>query len=393
MKKKGLLVWFEIEQRPELIQPFISMSDRIEFVQLYYRNEEDRKINTSPFKMIFWFNYSSPFKILKEIKPDFIIGVTEGLMEISLINAARELRIPYYGLQHGFTPDNMHSLLPEINRPSVFGLYILKKYLKILWFYITSTKNRDFRHFIERMRFVVSFYKMNPLDAIAQSRYKWLKPTGYICFSEVSSTHCKKLYDLTETEIKYIGIPWFDQFFAGVRKGNSFALKEKYYILIDTNFEEYHTLISKEKIWRCYHILNNYCIEQNAKLYIKLHPWSYKYDFEDTEYITFIRNIDMENLGRIVSDAKGCFGFYSTLTMPIAFIKPTIQIQYDDVVERGLVQNNITPVLDFNIFQLEDIDFEKANHNDKLLEEKYLFSTNGNSAERIENILLMKDLK
>lgn len=387
-KTKGLLVWFEMDKRPELLAPFASMDNEIEFTQLYYRTKEDRKINISPFPMIYWFDYTSPYQIIKKIKPDFIIGVTEGLMEISLINAAKEYGIPYYGLQHGFTPENISSLLPEINRPSVFSLETIKKYLKIFRFYFFSLRVKNVNRLFEKINFLFSFYKMNPLDAISKKKYNWLKPNAYICFSEQSAFHYRHLYGLSPKEIKYIGISGFDDFFKGVKEGSFMPKEEKYFVLIDTNFEEYHTPISKEKIWRCYNELKAYCLQKKARLYIKLHPWSYKYEYDDSEAINFIKDINMNALGKFIASAEACFGFYSTLTIPIAFIKPTIQIKYDDVVEQGLVNEGITPVLDFFTFFKEDINFSEPVSNKNILQEKYLFSTDGNSAERIKNILL-----
>lgn len=388
MKKKGLLVWFEIDKRPELLQPFINMSNEIEFIHLFYRTKADRKAIVSPFEMIYWFDFTGPYDLLEKIKPDFIIGVTEGLMEISLIAAAKESEILYYGLQHGFAPEGLELLLPEINRPSVFTGKTLKKYFKIFKWYFSSLRLKNSRRIRERMHFFISFYKMNPVDAIMKTGYSWLKPDHYICFSEQSAGHYRNLYGLTKDELIYIGIPSFDELFQVVKKGNSINDKGNYYLLIDTNFEEYHTSVSGEKIWRCYNELAKYCRQQNAGLIIKLHPWSYKYDYVDNETISFVKNVSMQGLGTLISNAVACFGFYSTLTIPIAFIKPTIQIKYDDVFEPELVKEDITPVVDFFTFTSENIKFNEDNLFNEAMIRRFLFSTDGNASERLRDILL-----
>ena len=89
MKKKAILFWFEMDKRLELLQPFITMSDDIEFVHVFFRTREERQIQLSPFEIIYWFDYKTPYEMLKKHKPDFIVGATENLLAISLIVAAR----------------------------------------------------------------------------------------------------------------------------------------------------------------------------------------------------------------------------------------------------------------------------------------------------------------
>ena len=132
--------------------------------------------------------------------------------------------------------------------------------------------------------------------------------------------------------IKYIGIPSFDQLFKSIEKNRNAETSKKYYFLIDTSFEDYHTPVSTETIWRCYNELAKYCKAQNAVLYIKLHPLSYKFQYADTENITFVRNVNHTELGRIIQGSAGVFGFYSTLTFPVAFLKT----YYSDQLRRHL---------------------------------------------------------
>jgi len=164
---------------------------------------------------------------------------------------------------------------------------------------------------------------------------------------------------------------------------------KKYYLMIDTSFVDYHKPISREQIQRCYQALAEYCRLNDAKLYIKLHPWNYETPgLVNDDTISFFRNVNMAELAKLIVNATGCFGFYSTLTMPIAFTKPTIQIKYDDIFEPSLVSNNITPLLDFYTFEVSDINFGSFRNIDEGLKTKFLFATDGNAVQRLKEILL-----
>lgn len=388
-KKRGLLVWFEMDRRLELLQPFIDMSDEIEFTHIFFRTREERQVFLSPFEVIYWFDYNTPYELLRKHKPDFIIGATEILQTISLIVAAKEKHIPYYGLQHGFSTDNFVTIVKKVTRESPFSPAQLRKHFKTSLFYFSSIRLKSIGRIFQYIRLFVLFYKKFPEEAIIDGQYKWVKPSCYLCFSEISSGHYKRLYNLTDSEIKYIGIPSFDNLFKAMNTTERDASSEKYYLLIDTSFIDYGKPISDEQVWRCYNTINQYCRQQGAKLYIKLHPRNYEnYGLNDGDGIHFVRNREMQGLASLIVNAQGCFGFFSTLTMPIAFVIPTIQIRYDDVYDKLLVENDITPELDFYHFRLEDIQFNPPSHIDEKLKEKFLFATDGNTAVRIKKILL-----
>jgi hypothetical protein len=389
MKKKGLLVWFEMDRRLELLQPFIDMSDEIEFTHLFFRTREERTVQLSPFKIIYWFDYNTPYELIRKHKPDFIIGATEVLQTISLIVAAKEKNIPYYGLQHGFSTENFVSIVKKVTRESPFSPAQLKKHFKTSLFYFSSLRLKTLGRIFQYTRLFVLFYKKFPEEAIIDGQYKWVKPTCYLCFSEISSGHYKYLYKLEDSEIKYIGIPSFDSLFKAFDFAKRDVDGEKYYLLIDTSFIDYHKPISDEQIWRCYDTLNEYCRQQGTKLYIKLHPRNYDNPgLHDANGIHFVRNMEMKDLAELIVNAQGCFGFFSTLTMPIAFMIPTIQIRYDEVYDKLLVENRVTPELDFYNFRLQDIRFNPVTSIDEQLKRKFLFATDGNTVQRMKNILL-----
>ena len=388
-KKKGLLVWFEMDKRIELLQPFINMSDEIEFVHLHFRTREERDVEQSPFEVIYWFDYKSPYELIKKHTPEFIVGTTEGILAISLIVAAEEKNIPYYGLQHGFTPENLLDIIKNEKRAPLASVAKLKTYLQTTRFFFSSLRLKSLGRFFQYSNLFYLFYTNFPEAAINKNKYKWVKPRYYVCFSEISAVHYKNLYNLEESQIKYIGILSFDSFFKAISQIKPTYDTEKYYLLIDTSFIDYHKPISKEQIERCYHELNEYCRKEGARLYIKLHPRNYEIsDFSGNDSIRVIKNLDMADLARVIVNAAGCFGFYSTLTMPISFMLPTIQIKYDDVYELGLAEKKVTPVLDFYTFEASEILFYPVTDEKKALEKEFLFATDGKAVERLKQILL-----
>jgi hypothetical protein len=310
MKKKGLLVWFEMDRRLELLQPFIDMSDEIEFTHLFFRTREERTVQLSPFKIIYWFDYNTPYELIRKHKPDFIIGATEVLQTISLIVAAKEKNIPYYGLQHGFSTENFVSIVKKVTRESPFSPAQLKKHFKTSLFYFSSLRLKTLGRIFQYTRLFVLFYKKFPEEAIIDGQYKWVKPTCYLCFSEISSGHYKYLYKLEDSEIKYIGIPSFDSLFKAFDFAKRDVDGEKYYLLIDTSFIDYHKPISDEQIWRCYDTLNEYCRQQGTKLYIKLHPRNYDNPgLHDAQRNSFCAEYGNEGPGRTDCECTGLFWF------------------------------------------------------------------------------------
>lgn len=388
-KKRVLLLWWEVDNRPELLKPFIEMSDEIEFIHLIHRFREERTGSSSPFNMLYWFDYSSPGKLLRACNPDLVVGTTEGLMPIALINECRKQGIPVYGLQHGIAPDNLNDLLPDFTRPTLASKKTLGKYGRIALFYFSSFFSFKFITFFQAVKIFILHYVQNTVIVLNTNQYKWLRPHYYICFSEFSSRHYRQMYQLLPGQIRLTGFICFDDLF-NTRQDSS--AKEDYYLLIDTNFEEYKKPISQQLIYRCYSELAKYCKKNNAVLKVKLHPWSYKYDIQlpDTS-VQFYRAIDAPELYKLIINAKGCFGFYSTLTLPIAAIKPLLQVRYDDVYLKFLVEQGITKSLDFFNFLADDIVFDNKVEDDPVIQkvkQYLLYKTDGGSVERLKQIIL-----
>ncbi len=389
-KKTVLLCWYEVDKRPELLAPFIDMQDSVEFIQLYYHKKEDRVNPSSPFQMIYWSDYSTPFEILKEVKPDLVIGITESLHIISLIRACKIKDIKYFGLQHGFVSQNISDVLVTISRKESFSLGKVKGYLKKSLFYFSSFSPFKITEFLEGCKLYYSFFRLNVIQAIKDNQYAWLVPPYYICFSEYASQYYRQLYNIKPGQFLYTGVICFDDLFrANATTQLPGKSHEKYYLLIDTNFEEHNRPITKEQVSRCYYELLAFCKKENAKLKIKLHPWSYKYTDQPADPdIEFFKQLSPQELNQLILNSEGCFGFYSTLSFAVVAVKQLIQIKYDNIYIEHLEEKQITPVIDFYTFTRDDIHFNDEDLNHSHMINELLYKTDGNASARLKEIIV-----
>lgn len=374
--------------RPELLSHFVNMQDEIEFVQLFYRSRQERQVEESPFKMIYWFEYATVQALIDDVKPDLIIGSTESLLLISLIRSSKQNSIPFLGLQHGFVTKNLSDAMVTINRRDSFTKGKLKTYFKTARFYFSSFSIFKIYDLIQGCKVFYSFFTLDIINAIKRNRYKWLVPNYYVCFSNYSASHYKDIYNIDSNQFIYTGVLYFDDLFKQ-KKNINISSSEKYYLLIDTNFEEYKTPISREKINRCYNELLIFCKKRNAKLKIKLHPWSYKYtDFPMDADLEFYTQLTSESLNDLILNAEACFGFYSTLSFAVVAFKKLLQIRYDNIYIEYLEEKGISPALDFYTFNDSDIVFPEYDESVELELNNLLFLTDGMAAERLKDAIL-----
>jgi hypothetical protein len=389
-KKKVLLLWYEIDTRPELLRPFAEISDEIEFIQLVYRTREERTGSSSPFRMIFWFDYLSPEQLINDIRPDIVLGNTQDLLSISLLRTCRKKKIPVYFLQHGFAVDNPSAALPKLKRQIAVAGSTVAKYLRIFFFYFSSFSFYRVKEWIQGLRLFFAFSVKNPTEALEKNWYAWWCPDACICFSEYAAVYYKRLYH-EHSNFYYTGIICFDDFFRHVRETADQQTSSDYYLLIDTNFEEYKEAVTINEINRFYLNLSEYCRKRNARLKIKLHPWNYGYEgLLKHDNIDFYRNLDTAGLNELIIQARGCFGFYSSLSIPVAAVKPFAQVQYGDIYLSCLADNPSIAIIDFYHFKEQEF-FTNHTTGTYLTEKEksfLIFSDDGKATDRLHDILL-----
>ena len=165
-----------------------------------------------------------------------------------------------------------------------------------------------------------------------------------------------------------------------------------YYLMIDTAWIFNINLPPIDLIYSTYLKLSAYCKLQKCRLIVKLHPhWYEKTDFPFDENITYLRNIPQIELQELIIKAKGCFLYFSTLSIPIIPYRNSyfciirkFQKTLIDITTLGVAKAIDIAELDINSIDF-DSGFDRA-YIDKYIQ-GYLFSIDGKATKRLANIL------
>jgi hypothetical protein len=297
-------------------------------------------------------------------------------------------------MQHGFIHESIEKIFILLQREPITTKGTIRKYLRLFSFFIKSIKPFSITRVIQYGRFMNTYFRKGAPKASKRFQYAWRKPDYYLCFSKYSGWYFQTRDQLPDDRLLELGVPMFDSFFKQLLEEKTHPNNKTdrpYYLLIDTCFDEYKEKVPVETIYRCYQQLAEYCAKRNAILKIKLHPWNYsKPHFSDKENIRFYRKLCANELNELIFGAKACFGFFSTLTMPVVCVKKLCQITYDGVCFEELVDKGITPAIDFFSFEEKDIILDEFRVNEENLAgftKKYLYKTDGKAAERLFDIL------
>jgi hypothetical protein len=388
-KKKILLHWFEMEGRPELLEPFVDNSNEVDYYHLYFYSREDRKVNLSPFSILYWYDFSSPFQLLQRIKPDKVIlanGVS--LYEVSLIIACNLCQIPVYCLQHGIMAPGFFKEIEDIKVER--NLKKVKYYYKVSRFYFSNISKVPRKTVPALLRFYCDAFTKGLFYACHHNHFSLRYPTGYICFTMHNAKYFLERDQIGTGKILSIGVPCFDHFF---QTNKSIVDHEgPYALLIDTVMTEGGKPVSEEYMNNYYRIFNEYCRKKGWKLAIKLHPWAYKYNnlLLDNN-IVYHRNIDKEELTGMIKNAQVVFSFFSTLLFPSLFINPRIvAIDHpvhhfpDELTGNGRLQKVYLD--EHGTISLSD-DFAYDQNFLNEIRENYLYKVDGKSKERLKEII------
>lgn len=363
MSKVRLLVNFGY-YRKQWIDPFERLKDQFELVYLFYIHpSQESQVYTNE-KIIYWSEFKGGYDLLNQISPDRIVfmDVTSGLA-IALNLAAGKTGVPTFMLQHGLyhnyadyrqreiqSRQNRQKEEIPVSQPTFefSTLSFLKNSLKMsdifllpkLFIYLFLLRKEGFNYASKRIRF--------------EAR----KPQNYICYTPGNAEIHRELDGDIEARCRYIGNPELFR----LNKDISNLLEENntddYYLLIDQPFADNRFgehIKTREEMTDFYLGLLNWCKEQNSRLIVKLHPESFHSDWlPDDAGIEWVR--ETENMALLIAKSKGCFGFFSTLVLPIIAHKPTVLFRvgnsplYESISSLGTAQ-----VLPFSAFDEIDI--------------------------------------
>lgn len=374
------------------IAPIESLKDSIEIVYLYYINKAEEQLSYTRHRVIYWNDYENANQLLDDIKPDKVVfmGLESGL-GILLNFKARQKQIPTYILQHGIY-SNYKDYRERENRIELTAKEPMQSpslRSGTLWYFIKSLTPLDYLRLIKFPAYVVLMKLRGFRFASRWIRFRARKPDYYICYTPQNAIIHKELDGAPESKLLYIGYPEMDSF---MNYRGTDGTKGNYYLLIDqpladNRYREH--LMTREQMIAHYLKLCEFCEKQNSRLAIKLHPESYHSDWlPKNDRIEWIR--DHENLPKLVREARGCFGYFSSLITPaicmnnVVLFKVSNNEMQQDAARWGLAQ-----LLDFFTFSVDQIDFDGIRKNDlNIFTKKYLYFEDGNSTDRLKKILV-----
>ncbi len=392
-RKKILINWDYT--RMDLLVPFLKMADEIDFVFIYFKTSAE-DFNTNPgLNCLYWDKYATPYALLSDIKPDKVIFCDiESFHQVALNIACKNRSIKTFHLEHGVKdPDEISLAYNDFNKNSYLMSTTKTPALSTFFFFIRSIKLKNVFSVFDLIRFIYFRRKYGIQLGLNKCRFALRNANYYINFTKENSLRLFERDNISDDQLILIGNPGFDAIFE--KYANSKFTEKEYYLLIDTPLADDPAInYTFESVNMFYTKLNKFCISQNAQLYIKLHPRSYlslnEKKFLEHSNIRYIMH--SAELTDIIFEAKACFGFFSTLLIPVIFFKKCIlfetgiQTTQRDWEQLGMVKN-----VDFFKFIPEDIDFSQIQESGKKTEEyvtKYLFKADANSTQRLKEVFI-----
>ena len=384
---KILLVWWY--DRSDLFKPFEQLNGCFDFSLLFYKykNQEQNKL---PYPTYYWGDFNSPKSIIDSIKPLKIIffGVVSHYT-IALNDYCKKIGIATAQVEHGVRGSLKESTYLErfikVDNNSKNGLGLASK-LHALSFYLSCISVKSIGISFKYLRLFYLLSRFPRYKSLSSSKFEERRPNKYIVFTDFLSKIYKQRDDAKNSEIIAVGNYYYDEFFTNSEK----ALSEnrKYFLLIDQPI--YDSLLNYDIHQRInfYKKLNEFSLIRNTVFKVKLHPSDYNNKaLTNIDGIEFVRKADIVKL---IRNASGCFGFFSTLLIPAIYHCPTILF---DVMELGMVNNwkdiGMIEMFDINKFEVRDLCFPNRNDADKdTYINNYLFKDDGLSFKRLKQAIL-----
>lgn len=374
-----MVVW--PTHREDWVAVYQELSFQFDLVFLSGLSEDSFNANyVSNFaKSIYWSDFTSARQLLEKIEPDKIVfmSVDTGLsMTLNLI--AKKLEIETFVLQHGIYTNYKDYRIrerlwkkTELSRESS----AVKSSIGFSSARFVSNSLTTISKIWLPLIFIYSFLskKVGPYWVSKNLPLPIKRVDKYLCFSPSNATIHLETDRVSSKRITYIGSFELMKYIERSEK----RFFEKYYLHIDQALAENsfgEETVSREQMINFYLKLNDFCLTQSAKLYIKLHPESHNCSWlPQDDNIVYLRKVDDFNV--YVQSAIGCFGFYSTMIIPAVYWRPTIlfNLGYSGLQE-ALVRDIKIECLDFGNFESSDLIFKKepSDHIRQIIMEKYI---------------------
>jgi len=408
-KPKILLCW--PYHRQHWVSVFNLLKNDFDFVFLNWADSSFEINSYTDCAKTYWLNYKNIQQLVEEIKPDKVVFMgVDNPLTILLNHYCKKKHIPTYMMQHGIFHDyaayieeeTMARQRAKLPRPADNKIIPERKGVNKksgVLFFLNSLSFKTIFPFITifQIELLKRFLKSHT-KAYRYTKYSSRRARFYIVFTRFCSGILKIRDGVSFDAMLEVGNQEADEIFKQVNQEELPLYSEKpYYLLIDDPLGEiadYNTngIFPKEDVNSFHQKLNQFALQNNKRLIIKLHPDSYNSTFFiKDDNVTFVKQANIPNL---IKFSSAVFGGTSTLLIPALKLKPACLFKYNNKFElhRFMTDIDYCKVLDYQNFKTEEIIFDEniADDKKKKFTEAYLYSNDQASVNRIKDILLNK---
>lgn len=394
---------------------YLSRAENCEFILLWHTHSSQMNFPLDQLpvkfkKVIFWGDYLTPQKLLKSICPDrIILFEIIDLRQIPLIVAAGKLNITTFYLEHGAAGDKETAIerWKEITFTGHKIPYFIKRLrysfadiLRSKFFYYSVTQG--FNSLRSYLKYLVVPLKMlfnAPNKVLANSIFRERIPKYSIVFNEPNFEEYAVYTGISRNEAIFSGVPFFDKYFSTNPK------EENHIIYIEQPYLEANLLN-----WTAEHhkkiatAFSDFAIQNNTKVYIKLHPRSdaslwHGYGF-DKQFVEVIQQGDYTDL---FLSSRLILGHSSTLMTAFLCARknvvlvgwhPEPQVFGTDFSKTGLCYLSFSPD-DLKSKYQEWVRHNLAQENENTYQEflkKFNYPFDGKATERVIQVITANEV-
>lgn len=368
------------------------------------KSEEYKKYG----KDIFWSEYKNAAQLLEDIKPKIVLFYfIESFNHVALNATCKYFGIKTYHIEHGIRNYEMlEANIDKIAReekPKLLNVLgklrnVRSRIKSRLFFQNTVTILPDlYRGFLK------TYFRVRSSESVFDTFRKIKDPLRvadvYISFSQkVFEFHQKSDHLSSGYPVYFTGIPGFD-FLNDLQKHGPSA---EHILFVDNAFEVQHLFgWDEENKIQFLNQLALFAENKQKKLWIKPHPYANQQVYNTLRKKQHVWFVENENsLVASIKDCKIILGFYSTLLMPLMAMNHTVCFSLDlhpakllhkparFLIETGALKEvNSWDDLSHALDKLESVHQEQIQCK-KLFIDQWMYKFDGQSSERLKNILL-----
>ncbi len=395
-KKRILLCWGY--HRKGWLYTFNQLSDEFEFHYIFHISRPKEEINfANNSKVHYWVTFRSAKDLISRVRPEKIVFMgLEGINTIALNVEAKKCGIETLVIQHGMyhTYEDYLQLAKEEqkarkkssnkNLPDVNRSFLLNFFLRSAW------NKPSLLYYMARLQYYKS--KMLEIEALKKAQSRLRRADKYVVFTHDNASIYYERDGVTYNKMIEVGNPEMDKYFE--YEPETVTKYNPYYLLIDQPWSEVREFnspgfgVTPEQTINFHKKLALYAKRDDCRLLIKLHPYSFASDiFKSHDNIEYLRDVDVTTH---IFEAKGVFGFSSTLVLPSIYFNKCclFKIWDQSSFQNEIEKLQVATVLNFNKFDIDEIEFiEPSDDKLKTFVSKYLYKADGKAISRIRELL------